>query len=242
MEQYCTTIDKGTYILYIREILETFERIKKGELKNDIYLLNYYKGVPVSYEASIIDVDREKETVFFHVHKNQLVVMGMDKRTLIRSSHFRHDMVADVNYVRQRKKEVALMNFIYVDILSDKRNFVRVEVDETVELKVFFDNRAVTGRCIDLSLKSIAAIIDDGGELLAAAPDLVRICADLVTENFSQRVEVDARIFKVGEEDGRWKAIFELYPDKKTEPLISQYLVQKQIELVRELKDLSWDD
>lgn len=242
MEQYCTTIDKGTYILYIREILEVFERIKKGEIRNDIYLLNYYKGVPVSYEASIIDVDREKATVFFNVHRNQLVVMGMEKQTLIRSSHFRRDMVADINYVRHKKREVALMNFIYVDILSDKRNFVRVEVDETVDMKVYFDNRVVTGTCIDLSLKSIAAFIDGGEELFANAPDLVRISADLASENFSQRVEVDAKVFKVSKENGRWKAIFELYPDKRTELLISQYLIQKQIELVRELKELSWDD
>lgn len=243
MEQYCTTIDKATYILNVREILDVFERIKKGELKNDTYLLNYYKGVPVSYEASIVDIDRGKETVFFNVHRNQLVVMGMEKRTLIRSSHFRRDLVADINYVRHKKREVALMNFIYVDILSGKRNFVRVEVDETVEMKVSFDNRVAIGRCIDLSLKSIAAFIDGGGDLLTAAPDLVRISANLTAGSFvPQQVEVDAKVYKISEENGRWKVIFELFPNKKTELLISQYLVQKQIELVRELKELSWND
>lgn len=239
MEQFCENIDKTSYMLYIKEIMEVLTAIHKGKLPNDLSLLNYYMGVPVSYDAEIVEIDRE--TVFFKVHMNQMIAMSLQKKVLIRSDHLRRNIIADVKYFQKTKQEVGLVNFLYADIMSEKRNFVRVELDPPTEAKICWGARRVMARVVDMSLKSVAAIVDDNS-LLLERPAQPKMVLTLTTDNGTMLVDCDVKVIKaIGEPGGRFRYILELLPDKKSEQAISQYIVQQQIRIVRSLKDLQWD-
>lgn len=241
MERFCEEVDNSTYSVYITEIMKTFKAIADRKLPNDIQLLNYYKGIPVSYEARVIDVDKDKQAVFFEVHINQLVAADMEKQVLIRSSHFARDLIAEVNYVRVQRREIALLNFLYVSIASDRRSFVRVDLAHPVTITARVGQKKIEGTAIDMSVASMAAYLT-GNDLLEARgrfPLSVRL-PDLQT-GATYLLEIEGELIRAEMEDGRLRYVLKLIPDKRAETLLAQFVVQRQIEIVRELKELYLD-
>lgn len=79
--------------------------------------LNYYKEIPVSYDATLLSI--ENEMAEFAVHEYQAKVINMEKKTLIHShplSSFPEDMIGEAFYVSSAKKRVILCNFGYANI------------------------------------------------------------------------------------------------------------------------------
>lgn len=241
MERFCEEVDNSTYPVYIAEIMKTFKAIADRKLPDDIQLLNYYKGIPVSYEARVIDVDKDKQSVFFEVHINQLVAAELEKKVLIKSSHFARDLIAEVNYVRAQRRELALRNFVYVDIASDRRSFVRVDLAHPVNITVRIGQKKIEGTAVDMSVASIAAHLEsnDLQEVKGRFPLSVRL-PDLQT-GAAYMLEIEGELIRVETKEGRLHYVLKLIPDKKAETLLAQFIVQRQIEIVRELKELYLD-
>src|SRR5512138_524782 len=77
-----------------KAILDVLTGILNGDLSNDLRVLNYYKEIPVSYDAEIVHID--DDLVEMRVHQHQAVVMYVEKITFLKSSHFPHDVVAKI--------------------------------------------------------------------------------------------------------------------------------------------------
>src|SRR4051794_17688606 len=90
------------------EIIRVFSDMAAGLIPCDIKLLNYYREIPVSYNAQIVNVAKDRVELSVHLH--QALVMKFDKHTLIKSHHFKdhlgvHCFAAYVNLA----KEVAIV-------------------------------------------------------------------------------------------------------------------------------------
>jgi hypothetical protein len=212
-----------------KEIIKVLQGILDGRLSNDLKILSYYKEIPVSYDSEILHMD--ESMVEMHVHQHQAVVMSLEKIAFLKSEHFLHDVVAKV-YKSNVPKCIALLhNFSYAQIRAERRRFVRVQISEYVKVSFRRVDMSFDGRLNDISIgglsirsrEKIDITVETAGVLTAELPN--------------GGLEMPGRLLKVANEDDSWVYIFEIELSTKIEAAISQFIFQKQVEIIRELKD-----
>ena len=168
MFQYFDKVVRGTE----REDMLVIFQFLQGMIGQKFSFLNYYKEIPVSYDAILLSV--ENEMAEFSVHEYQAKVINIEKKTLIHSPSsgtFPEDMIGEAFYVSSAKKRVILCNFGYAHIRSDMRRFVRVLLDNPVEVEMLFEDDILKGNVKDISLGG-AAISTMSADLLVPGLDI----------------------------------------------------------------------
>lgn len=212
------------------EILDTLAAMQAGKLKNDLRLLNFYREVPVSYGAEVLTVEENHAELL--VHQVQAVVIDHEKLTVLKSSHFPKDVVASVTYVNVEKSRVVLSNPGYAVVRADRRMSVRVQLGVSIDAAFAApEHDGVQGRLHDMSLTgmSIDVAHDPGIEVSQKGALTIPLPAGSIT--------VPASLLKVIRFDGACRLVFEIEPTRPQELGISQYIFQRQVEIIKELKD-----
>lgn len=236
MFQYYDKAVRGTEredMLVILQFLQTM-------IGKQFSFLNYYKEIPVSYDATLLSV--ENEMAEFAIHEYQAKVINMEKKTLIYShsqSHFPEDMIGEAFYVSSAKKRVILCNFGYAHIRSDLRKFVRVLLDKPVEAELLFEGDILKGNVVDLSLGG-AAINTMSADLLVLGLD-INLFLKLPGVNGSSGLEVGmgATIVKVVGTSAPYACVVEFHAEKHSLQQVAYYINQRQVEIIRELKEIN---
>jgi len=202
--------------------------------------LNYYKEIPVSFDATLLGV--ENEMAEFAVHEYQAKVINMEKKTLIHThalSSFPEDMIGEAFYVSSAKKRVILCNFGYAKIRSDMRRFVRVLLDNPVEAELIIEGDILTGNVKDISLGG-AAISTMSADLLVAGLDVNMFLKlpDLIGNSILE-VGLRATIIKVVGMSAPFTCFIEFHAEKHSQQQIAYYINQRQVEIIKELKDIN---
>lgn len=236
MFQYYEKTVRGTE----REDMLVILQFLQGMIGQTFSFLNYYKEIPVSYDATLLSI--ENEMAEFAVHEYQAKVINIEKKTLIYShalSPFPEDMVAEAFYVSAAKKRVVLCNFGYSIIRSDMRRFVRVFLDHPVETELIFEGDIVKGNVIDLSLGG-AAISTMSSDLLVPGLD-INIFLKLPELHGGSWLEVGMRatIVKVIGTSAPFICFIEFHAEKHSQQQIAYYINQRQVEIIKELKDIN---
>lgn len=213
------------------EIIATLAAMQSGQLHNDLRLLNFYREVPVSYGAELLTIE-ENRHIELLVHQVQAVAIEQEKLTVLKSRHFRRDVAATASYVNVEKSRVVLTNLGYTLVRADRRMSVRVQLGETV--RAWFsapDTETVAGRLHDMSLSGMSMNVphdprlplSQKGELSIALPE--------------GTIAITASLLKTIVGDGTCRLVFEIEPTRAEELSISQYIFQRQVEIIKELKD-----
>lgn len=210
-------------------IMEVLSGIAAKRLPNDIRLLNYYKELPVIFDASIELTDRG--VVEMKVHDLQAAAMTNHKQTFIKSSHLKHDVIAKVLKIRKNRNIAMLANFQYVLITAERRICVRVRVSEKYDATFHYDNKLIQGVIEDISFAGLSIAAPKEKVLMGNVKGVVSI------ELSDTRLEIPGMLLKVNEDDSANKFIIELEVDARCEQLISQFIYSQQSRIIRELKD-----
>jgi hypothetical protein len=233
--QYFDSIVRGTE----REDMLVILQLLKGMIGEKFLFLNYYKEIPVSYDAVLLNV--EHEMAEFSVHEYQAKVINMDKMTLIHSyptGIFPENMVAEAFYVSSAKRRVILCNFGYAHFRSDMRRFVRVHLDKPVEVEMLLEDDIFKGNVNDISLGG-ASFCVKSADLLTPGLD-VSLFLKLPEYDGNSRVEVglSATILKVVGENAPFMCIVEFHAEKHSQQQIAYYINLRQVEIIKELKEM----
>jgi len=211
-----------------------------GMIGHKFSFLNYYKEIPVSYDATLLSV--ENEMAEFEIHEYQAKVISIERKALIYShakSHFSEDMIGEAFYVSSVKKRVILCKFAYARIRSDMRRFVRVQLDHPVEADLVFDDDFLKGNVKDISLGGAAMSIMTS-ELLVPGQNVNLLLKLPDSANNSLiEVRVAATIIKIIGESAPFTCIVEIQADKHSQQQIAHYINLRQVEIIRELKDIN---
>jgi hypothetical protein len=211
------------------KILGILAAIMDGRLDDDLKLLNFYREIPVSYPATVLTL--EESHAELQVNQIQAVVISFDKFTVLKSSHFPHDVIANVNYVNVEKCRVILSNFRYAVVRAERRMSVRVELSEPIYASFTSENGTLGGRLHDMSLTGIAInVLEEPGIPLSEKGEL-SVTLPIGT------IAVPASLLKILTVDEGYRMIFEIEATRATELSISQFLFRRQIEIIRELKE-----
>ena len=257
-----------------------------AQAKQSLYLLNVYKGVPISYEASIVDVSWA--TMKVQTQKYQVVCLYRERETYIQSRAWPHTIHARVVEVDLPNTQAVLTNFSYVKSRIGDRMRVRVQPVEALEGDIEAKDRQ-TFRCdlADLSQDGVAIYIASrnfspqiyvrGAEITltlrfpgiytiteydpqyrpAARRDTDRFSREdlrLVTgmskrsaeEEYSSHtvrlpvLKIKGLVVNVREEiaHGRYRIGIRIHPDDFSRTVISQFIFQRQTEIIKELKSV----
>jgi len=210
-----------------------FAGVLSNQLRNDLVLVNYYDEVPVTYSSAVTGL--EEDGVELSVHEHQALIMKYDKSTLIKSSHFHNGLGVHcyATYVNVPKKMAILHNFAYAQIRAERREAVRVKVRDKVPVLFEAAPLRVAGQLIDIS--------GIGLSIQCAEPPAVQSgdCGDLLFTLAGATVHAPASFVRAKAGDSGTVCMFQMRPDRRNEGLISQFIYQRQVEIVRELKDMA---
>jgi len=214
------------------EILALLE----ANLKKPLKLINYYKGIPLSYPATIASISRG--VVDLDVQEMQAFTIEQARSTFIRSPLFKHDLFAQAQYVNVRKRAATFVKFSYVEIMAERRSFVRVEVDAPVNVAITSPQGVVEGRLTDLSLSGFGVLIDYTCPLETGVETTAQFT--LLSPETGQPIPISipATLVTINGDRSPYSYRFAINPEKLLERQISQYVFQRQVEIIREVKEI----
>ena len=213
----------------------------KGMVGQTFSFLNYYKEIPVSYDARLISV--ENEMAEFEVHEYQAKVIGLEKKALIRAhakSPVPNDLVGEAFYVNTARKKAILTRFHYAKIHSDLRRFVRVCLDgHRADVDIYLDNDIISASVCDISLGGIALRVPEPAGIEAGKE--VNLILKLESSDDITITEIGAActVTRLSGTPPDCICILEFHPDRHSQQALAYYINQRQVEIIRELKELA---
>ncbi len=210
-------------------IIEVLAAITAKKLSNDITLLNYYKEVPISFAATVKEIDRGM--VEMGVHQVQAVAMLTQKISFVRSRHLLHDVIAKVQRVKVEKKTAFLTQFSYAQIRSDRRETVRVKLTEKVQVTFETEKGVLEGELNDISLGGLSLLAQKEVGLSVGEVGMVNLWLPTV------KLELPGKFLRGIDDNNRTNYMFQLETNQKQQGVISQFINYVQSDIIRELKD-----
>jgi hypothetical protein len=215
-------------------IIATFKSALKTNPGLEVKLINYYKGMPLSLDARILSV--HNESIDLLVNPRQAVAISDDNYTFIRSNLFSHDIVARAQDVDINEKTVTLSKFCFIELCAERRNHLRLRIHPPIDAIYMSSSGTVRGELIELSTAGTIMVVDytveidtwEEGKLIFNLPD---------ANGENNKIKIPAKFLTLLDDARLSRFIFCFTPDKNTENLIAKYLFNRQIEIMRMLKD-----
>jgi hypothetical protein len=236
MPQYSEKIVRGTP----HEDSLVIIQFLKGMVGKRFSFLNYYKEIPVSYDAILLNV--ENEMAEFELHEYQAKVIHIDRKALIHShieSPFKEDILGEAFYINTLKKKVILCKFEYAKIRSDMRRFVRVMLDRPVEADLIFEDDITKGNVKDISLGGAAMHLMSRDRIFPGLELNLFLKLPDISSGDIIEVGMSASVVNITGECAPFNCIIEFHPEKHSQQQISYYINQRQVEIIKELKELN---
>lgn len=203
----------------------------------EFQLINYYKGMLVSYKAVVVELD--KGTVELTVNPQQAVAIAAEHYTFIRCALFKHDIVARAQYVDIKRKAVSLRQLCYVDILAERRNHIRLKLQPAINACLVVAQGEITGALVELSTAGTIMVADNPRRLDMEDVAKLHFILPDADQSTTCSLRVSARLITILDDSRPWRYIFSITADRNSERHIAKYLFNRQLEIVRELKDYS---
>lgn len=228
--------------LYSTRIQNSFDEdqaeivsILKAHPKKPLKLINYYKGLPLSYAATIAALDRG--TLDLDVQAEQALAIEASRSVFIRSPLFRHDLFAHAQYVNVKKGAATFVKFCYVEIMAERRNFLRVIPEPNPNAVIESPLGSVEGNVYDLSLSGVNITIPHSCPLEPDAEVQIRFMLHTTDQCQGFSASVPAKLIAISGDVLPRNYRFSICPEKALERQLSHYIIQRQIEIIREIKD-----
>jgi hypothetical protein len=228
--------------LYSQRIKQTFDddhaeivSILHASQQIVLKLINYYKGLPLSYPAKIASFDRG--TVGLEVKAEQAFVIEKCRSTFIRSTIFNHDVFAPVQYVSIKKQAAFFVKFSYVEIMAEHRNFVRIEPEPIADAVISSQIGRLDGKLYDISISGLCILIDHHCPIELNEEVLIMVTLINYELNEDFTIRIPAKLIGIKGDSAPYSYKFSTNIDRTLERQISKYIFQRQLEVMREIKD-----
>lgn len=227
---------KGTPDEDHAEILKVFREKIKSKTDLSVVLINYFRGLPLTYPANVVAI--EFGNLEIDINPQQAAAIGRDRYTLIRSRLFTDVILASVQSVDIKRHLVSIKKLGYVELLADNRSAVRLHLEPPVEVTVKYLNEIYKGNVQDISLHGIAILMDRDMSLDIGTRVMLEFNLPDLALQKQTPMELLATLVAVKGDSQLYQYKFRISPQKEKEQLISRYSLQRQIEIIRDLKEI----
>ncbi len=218
-------------------ILKTFHGSRGSKSDCQVVLTNYYKGLPITYPATILGVDRGN--LDLEVNMQQAVAIAADRYTLVRSKLFPHAMVAHVQYVNVKKHIASLNKLSFVEVLAERRAAVRLDMDPLTRFSLECGGQQIAGKLTDISIIGAAALLENRFEFEPGMEVVAKFMLPDIALEKQTEMTVRAIPVSLGDSGAPYRCGLKIFPEKQQEQLISRYSFQRQVEIIRGLKEMA---
>jgi hypothetical protein len=146
-------------------------------------------------------------------------------------------MIGEAFYVNVARKKVILCNFGYAKIRSDMRRFVRVLLDRPIEADMIVEEDILKGSVKNLSLGGASIDVVTKDQLLSGLDISIFLKLPDLSGSLIHEVGVTATVVKVTGDEAPYTCILEFHQEKHSQQQISYYINQRQVEIIKELKE-----
>ncbi len=218
-------------------IIELFRKIQEEE--QTVTFLNLYQGVPISYEAKIVNI--EGENISFSMDKLQEIAMKLDGNAfIIKNDYFGKHIKADIVYSNFLTNTVTLNNFIYLlNMPALQREFVRVHPDIIAKVYLYQDGAVQTsGRLYDLSMNGLGVVSSNNNGIVVGSKVVIDFqLNDALHTNAKEKIEVSGEVLNIIEYKGSYRYCMQIFPQKEMSDRIISYINQREKDILENLKD-----
>ena len=221
---------QNTYDEDQREIISILGRKPNQMLK----LINYYNGLPFSYPATVASIERG--IVDLEVRPEQAFAIEKSFSAFIRSPIFKYDVFARAQYVNIKKMAASFVKFSYVEIMAERRNFIRMVPNPQPVASIKSPLGNFEGNVFDLSLSGLNILIQSSCPLEVGTEASVSFMLKSIEQSFSLQVAIQAKLIDIKGDKLPREYKFVIMPDKNVERQLSQYIVKRQVDIIQEVK------
>ena len=218
-------------------IASGFQDIIKRGARVSLRLVNYYKGLPLSYPATLVEIDRG--TLELDVHQQQAVALNTSRYTFIKCDYFDCPILAEVQSADVRRMTASLRNFMFVEIMAERRSALRLEMEPQTDAEIKVEEILLTGKVIDVSLGGFSIRPAQRCTLLRNAEVTLRVMVPNLLQNTLTRLETKATHIETVSSNDHDICRFSISTEPQSEGLLSRFIFQRQVEIIRELKEQS---
>ncbi len=212
------------------------------EDNQEVKILNIYNGLVINTSTKIIEVT--KKYVYIRFEPLQGVILNLDKKTVLQSDTFTHDIYAELKQINLKKKIAILENFKFLKTNANSRKHARVTMPIKTPIAMNYRNNTVNGIIIDISIKSIAVKVKYTPKIAMMEltnSSLVFNILDETSENGYLQLNLDSKAIMVTnvDETGYYKVICDLNQESYDLDIVLKYVYERQKELIIELKRMA---
>lgn len=203
----------------------------------EVQLINYYRGLPVSYKARVVGID--KNALDLDVAPEQAVAMSTERYTLIRSKMFKYPILAKAQYVSVKHKAVSLRKLCYVEILAERRMHIRLELDPPIKAVFNSSSGIIRGKLIELSMGGAVMSVTQPFNEVIGEDNILSIMVPDTEQNTVYNIKMPSTLVDVadGSNKARHIRLSLSADDRISDRVISKYLYHRQVDIIRELKE-----
>ncbi len=224
-----------------RKYLESAETDK--ESSDELRIHTYYRSIPIELNADVKEI--EAQSVTFKVHPYEAVALSSQGQALVKSAFHLKVFMACVDHVDIKERIVTCTHFIPWEHPLERRAHIRVEPKEITKITIYSNTQEETGRIYDFSEAAIAIYLKNTDMEQYETGSSIQISTKLLSiyEKEDITINTSGTITKIyhnvkGDNDAH-RIIIHWNPDSPLKSKLSQYISQRQVEVMKELKELS---
>lgn len=216
-------------------IYSIFEIIKRNN--SNIRVYNSYKGLNISNVGVLAQLEEEK--IVLQTQYLQQRAIKINNYLIIESELFPTAVFCEIKNVDLEKGEVLLKNYKFIDNKPSEQEFIRVEPEEEHKVTLFFEGRKILAESniVDVSVGGAKIVLS----LLPAGfkeGDAVIVDMVFFTGAKPLIINTKANIKNIIEQKKEFKIIVRFEENSSTKKLLTEYLANRQMVLIREFKKL----
>ncbi|WP_373034934.1 PilZ domain-containing protein [Sulfurimonas sp.] len=205
--------------------------------KVPIKLLNIYKGLCINTSSTIMK--KTDQEIYVTYEQLQGTVMQFEKETVMQSSNFTKDIVADVTYIDSKKKLAILKNFRFVHGSANARKYSRVTCSQRTPISIIHNKNTLNGEILDISMNSVAikTRLSPNIESLKLTDVSLNFTLPVSSsENGYMKLTLTATVIFAVCDESFCKVVVNLKEDQANESILMEYVYNRQKKIIVELK------
>ncbi|MBJ6724027.1 PilZ domain-containing protein [Geomesophilobacter sediminis] len=221
----------------LTSIVSGFSDLLKNGSSARCKLVNYYKGLPVAYPATPVEI--HQGTLELDVNQQQAAALEGSRYVFIKCDYFESAILGEVRDVNVPKATVSLHNFSFVEILAERRTSIRLEVVPQTDAEMRSGSLIIPAKLRDVSLGGFSLIPAEPCDLEPGSEVELTVLIPNLLQGREDRLNTTATLVETITRDSYSVCRFSFDPDQQSENLISRFIFQRQVEIIKELKERS---
>ncbi len=217
------------------DIMKHFEAIASEQ--KPLRLINSYRGIPISYEASIVTINQGY--VALKAHPYQATCMALEGKTHVQSDLLPEVYQAKAVAVDVLKSQAILTEFSGAGVTVGNRMTVRVQPREPIDAEIYDGEHRIPGNLADISSSGVGVFTFATyiyGDLTFQKG--VKVFVDFRLPTSEPVVRCQGKITSLVHQPGTFlhRLGLQIWSTPASEPLLQQYVAVRQEEILDELK------